>query len=847
MPEVPEPMPLAWIFRMAWRDSRRSRARLLLAAGCMMIGIAGLVATASFRKNVETTLNDQARTLLGADLVVHSRQPFTESTTAALRALGGQQSQQTSFTSMARFPQTGGTRLVRVRALKGDFPYYGELKTDPPEASKNFRSGASALVDDALMIQFDARIGDPVKLGHATFRIVGRLKKIPGETAVQSFVGPRIYITEALLPETGLIQPGSLVSRHRFFRFGDSVDSAALKRELERTIEQPGIRIETVANRNDTLGDILNQVTGFLDLIGFIAILLGGMAVASAMHVYIKQKVTTVGLLRCLGARENPIFAIYLLQATVMALLSALFGSMLGILLQHFLPALLTDFLPVEVNVTLNGNAILTGASVGLATALLFASFPLLSIRSVAPLQVLYRSNAMGRASWCAVSLMTCSVVLVIALFAAAHTSTWEQAAGFTGGLLAALFTLGIVAQCLTAVLRKFAQSRARYVWRQGLANLHRPNNQTPVLLVSIGLASFLIATVYLAQQTLLMEVATTEQESKGNFVLFDVQTDQAGPLKDLLHTLGLEAKHEAPIVSMRLSALNGEPVHAMREDRDKAAEDWALRHEYRATYRDRLIDTETLAQGRWSSEIGKSIEPVPVSLEENIARALNTRIGDELVFDVQGIPITTRVGSIRKVAWRRLQPNFFVLFPPGILEEAPQTHALVTRVDSADQSARLQRAVVSQFPNISMIDLRFMLGAVTGLLDRIALVIRFVGSFSVVTGLVVLLGAIAASRYHRFHENLLLRTLGASRSQVLKITAIEYFLLGTIATVSGLMLSLLSTWGVSYYLFGLELAVAWPNLIAMLTLVVALTVAAGLLGSWGTLNQSPLKLLREE
>lgn len=832
---------------MAWRDSRRSRRRLLLAAGCMMIGIAGLVATASFRENVAHTLTTQARTLLGADLVVRSRQPFTAEAEAALAALGGRQSRQTSFTSMAYFPKTGGTRLTRVRALAGDFPYYGELETEPAEAATTFRSGASVLVDDALMIQFDAQVGDPLKLGHATFRIVGRLKKIPGETAIRSFVGPRIYIPEASLPQTGLVQQGSRVSRHRFFKLAHSVDSDELKQQLETTIGKPGLRIETVATRKERLGGVLIQVTDFLNLIGFIAVLLGGIAVASAMHVYIKQKVPTVGLLRCLGARENAIFAIYLAQATAMALLGGLLGALLGVALQRLLPALLADFLPVAVNFALSANAILAGTSVGLATALLFAAFPLLCLRSVAPVQVLSGARPTARTSTRAALLMGTTVILIIFIFALAHTATWPQATVFTVGLLVAVMALAIIALGLKHVLGKVSRGRSRYVWRQGLANLHRPNNQTPVLLIAIGLATFLIATVYFSQQTLLKQVAVAEQESEGNFVLFDVQVDQAGPLKSLLSSLGLEPLQEAPLVSMRLSAINGEPIRELRRTKDTRAEDWALRHEYRATYRNHLIDTETLLDGHWPAEAVNGIEPYPVSLEESVAHALNTKIGDEIVYDVQGISVTTRVTSIRRVAWSRLQPNFFVVFPPGILEEAPQTQVLVTRVEGPELSAKLQRSVVTRFPNISMIDLRFVLGALVALLDHIALVIRFLGSFSVITGVLVLLGAVTTSRYHRFRENLLLRTLGASRLQILQITAIEYLALGTIAAVSGLALSLVSTWALSHYLFDLSLAIEWSTVGAMLTLIVTLTLVMGLLGSWGTLDQPPLKLLREE
>lgn len=840
---------IAWISKMAWRDSRRSRSKLLLAAGCIMIGISGLVATASFRENVGNALDRQARTLLGADLVVRSRQPFTEETDAVLRDLGGDQSLQTSFASMAYFPKSGGTRLVRVRALAGAFPYYGELETDPPDAAAKFRSGASALVDDALLIQFDAGVGDPIKLGDATLEIVGRLTKIPGETAVQSFIGPRVYIPHAQLPTTGLIKPGSRTSHRRFFKFDEGTDREALRQELAAKLRQPGIRIETVETRKERLGNALANVTRFLNLVGFVAVLLGALAVGSAMHVYIKQKVATVGLLRCLGAPQSAIFAVYLLQGAAVACLGALAGSLLGVGLQQILPTLLADFLPARVEFALNFGAVFEGASVGLATALLFAALPLLSTRSITALQVLSGAAGTRTAGLGTLGLAACSILLLVGAFALVHTASWQQAASFTGGLLGAVLILGLTAQGMIRLTRTAAPAHLGYIWRQGLANLYRPQNQTPVLLLSLGLATFLVATIYQSQQMLLAQVSRAEQQSDGNFVLFDVQADQVEPLKRVLRSFGLEPDYGTPIVSMRLNALNGVPVHQLRdaEGKKEGMEDWALTHEYRATYRDHLIETEKLIEGAWPPQTGNGAGPHPISLEKDIARSLGVALGDELVFDVQGVPITTRVGSIREVEWRRLRPNFFVVFPPGILEEAPQTQALMTRVISAELSAKLQRSVVQQFPNVSMIDLRLLLDSLTTLLDRVALAIRFLGSFSVFVGLFVLLGTISATRYHRFRENLLLRTLGASRRQIIEINALEYFFLGLVAALAGLALSLAASWILGTYLFDSTPVVDWVILGWGFVLVTALTIVTGLLGSWGTLDQPPLELLRGE
>ena len=851
-----------WVWTMAWRDSRSSRKRLLLALASITLGIAALVAITSFDANVRTAIQGQAKSLLGADLVLHSRQPFAAETETLIHTLGGEQSREVSCSSMAYFPKSGDTRLVNIRALAGDFPYYGRLITEPRQAAQEFQSGLSAVVDDSVMLQFDVEVGDTIKLGTLTYQIIGRLKKVPGGTGASAFVGPRVYIPLASLVQTGLIQTGSRLNYRVYFQFPQQVGVEQIEQivtDIEPHLNAYHLESDTVKERTESLGQVMENLTRFLNLIGFIALLLGGVGVASAIHVYVKHKLNTIAILRCLGGRAEQVFAVYVVQTLVLGLVGAVIGASIGMAIQTLLPAVLHDFLPVRMNFQIAWGAVLQGISVGFGMTLLFALLPLLSIRHVSPLRLL-RMGTDGPVSsrqdpgwWFVVAC----IVMGLSVFALLHTARWTQGLGFVAALGLACGLLAGVAQLIMVGVRHYFPSSWTYVWRQGLANLYRPNNQTRVLILALGLGSLLIVVLYLSQHMLLSQVALAGSAHQPNVLLFDIQTDQREDVVELVRSFEMPVLEQAPIVTMRLTHVKGRRVAEIRDEPGNEAADWALVREYRATYREHLIETETLLEGAWqghsesfedpiaSSNGSQHVPPVPISVEVDIAKTLGVSLGDELIFNVQGVPVPTTVGSLRKVNWQRVQTNFFVVFPVGVLEDAPQVFALLSRVDSRTRSAALQRAVVEQFPTVSAIDLTLILQTVDTMLDKIAFAIRFMAFFSVLTGLIVLAGAVITGRYQRMQESVLLRTLGASRQQIQKIMLIEYFFLGSFAALSGILLALASSWALAYFLFETLFVPAFAPLLLAFLLIVGLTMGLGMLGSRGICDRPPLEVLR--
>jgi putative ABC transport system permease protein len=379
------------------------------------------------------------------------------------------------------------------------------------------------------------------------------------------------------------------------------------------------------------------------------------------------------------------------------------------------------------------------------------------------------------------------------------------------------------------------------------LANLHRPNNRTLFLMLAIGLGTFMVLTGYLTKETLLAQFAAERQSNQANTVLFDVQPDQREAVLELLRAQGCPFLDEAPIITMRLQSIKGRSVEEILADRRKTIPRWVLRREYRSTYGDRLRPGEQIVAGQWHASTTNAGATVPISVEQEIARDLGVALGDEIVWDVQGVPLHTRVASLREVDWKRVQPNFFVVFPRGVLEEAPAFHVFTTRTDSPQQSAALQRAVVQKFPTVSAIDLSLILQTIDSLIGKIGFVVRFMALFVVITGVIVLAGAILTGRFQRVRESILLRTLGATRRQILQILLAEYFCLGALAALTGIVLAVGASWALATFVLQAKFVLPAAPLLISLLGVSALTVLIGAWSSRGIAHHPPLEVLRAE
>jgi putative ABC transport system permease protein len=833
---------------MAWRDSRRNRSRLFLFVSSIILGIAAMVAIYSLRDNMSYEIDRQAASLLGADLEISSNKELSPATRKMADSLGEQRSEQQTFTSMIYFPKGEGTRLVQIRALSGAFPYYGNLETIPVSAGRDFRNEQAALVDQTVLLQFNAKVGDSVKIGNVSFVIAGALVSAPGQTGLAASVAPVVYIPLKWVEQTGLSQKGSRINYRFYFKFNNGVNMEKLVKNIGPRLEKEGLNYDTVESQKEDTSRSLVDLTKFLSLISFIALLLGCIGVASAIHIYVREKINSVAILRCLGATGSQAFLIYLVQIVAIGVIGSLAGAVLGTLIQQVLPIALKDFLPVAIDPRLSWPAIGQGLLLGLVISFLFALLPLISIRNVSPLNTLrlsFQSTGLFKdpVKW----LVYLAIMGFIFTFSYLQLKSLQRAAYFSLGVLTAFLILVAIAAFLMWAVRRFFPDSWSYLWRQGLANLFRPNNQTTILIVAIGLGTAFICTLFSIQSILLNRVMRSAGGNQSNTILFDIQPQQKDSVIALAKQQGLPIDGTVPIVAMRLEKVNNITVDLLKKDSTIKMHEWIFDREYRVTFRDTISNSEKITEGKWSGKADRSTGTIFVSIEERYARNNSIAIGDTMIFNVQGAVIPTIVGSYRKVDWQRVQTNFLVVFPTGVLEEAPQFHVLLTRIPDKATSARFQQQMVKQFPNVSIIDLSLVLSIVDELLSKVGFVIRFMAGFSIFTGLIVLIASVLISKYQRIQESVLLRTLGASRKQIFYITALEYFFLGALASATGIVLSMVGSWLLARFIFETEFSVQWLALLIVFVAVCMLTVLIGLINSRAVVRRPPLEILREE
>lgn len=839
--------PFTW--RLAYRDAKPQWKSLLLYTSAVIAGVAALVAILSFRNDVLLTVDDQSRELLGADLEFQSSQTYPDPVNAFIDSIGGSNASLIEFNSMVQFLSTGDTRLSQIRAVDGPFPFYGTIETVPATAAEEYQSTNSVLLEQSTMRQFNISVGDSVQIGQLTLPISGELRSVPGESAAFSLVGPRVYMSASLLEESGLLQRGSRVEYKEYLMLDDPASADRLADEFRPLGREHSVRTETVAEEKEDYDEIVNNLSKFLGLIAFIALLLGGLGVASAVYVYIRRKTNAVATLRCLGMTSKQIISAFTLQIGMMGLTGAAIGTIIGLVLQSYLPLLFIEFLPFDIVQSISVPAILLGLFLGVTISVGFSILPLIGISSISPMLTLKSTefsplkNLSPLAKWSTITIMFTIVLILITYI----IESFLAALFFSGGLIVSIALLWGTALLLMKAVKGLRLKSFSYVWRQGTANLFRPNNQTPMLLTTLGMGMLLIGTLYLSQEMLLDRISLQSNEDLPNIVLYDIQTDQNSGVNEIINQQGGAILQNVPIISMRLNSWKGRSVGDVRSDTTVNLSGWALRREYRVTYRDSLVESETLLEGEWIGEADGINSVVPISVAEQIKDDLDLAIGDSLSFNVQGVNVNTVIASFRDVDFQRPQPNFFILFPTNVLENAPQFFATIVRTDTDEQAYTIQQEIVSDYPNISAIDLSIALQSVQEFLDKISMAIQFMALFSIITGLIVLASSISISRKQRTRESVLLRTLGAIKSQVTRIQTIEYVLLGLLATLTGLLLAFAASWSLAYFYFDLAFV---PDVTAMLVLSLVIILAATLIGWTGSrhiFKKSPIDVLRSE
>jgi putative ABC transport system permease protein len=859
------------LFALAWRESRTARRRLLLYMSSISLGVAALVAIDSFSENVIQSVHEQSKALLGGDVMSRRNAPPTkaiDSLLDSLRTVGIPSATSTNFASMALVPRSGGTRLVNVKAISEGYPFYGQITTSPADAWGKLQKGRYVNVDPALLVSLDAAVGDTLTLGLTKFVIAGTLLSVPGDVGIQAAIGPRVYIPEKYVEETGLVTFGSRAEWETLYKLPSNVSRPFFIGRFQKRMAAGANGFMQGAGYNESrLASAIDQLHDYLAIVGLIALLLGGIGVASGVHAFAMRKIDPVAILRCLGATSWQVLAIYTTQAAIMGLVGAIAGAILGVGIQFLMPLALEDFLPVDVELHLSSSAILLGLGIGVWVALLFAMRPLVALRRVSPLQALRRSpdsEALKRARWDPIRITLSFAIAVSVLeLGLSRANTWQRGVGFTVAIIGAIGILWLSAGGLSWLARKSLRPSWSFPLRQGIASLYRPGNQTRSVVLALGFGVFLMGTLYQIQHNILSSLDSRMLESRANVVFFDVQDAQETGIESIIRSSQNEIIDATPIVAMKIAAINGksstdiaaEIERNRRTDRLNASRNpemrrerrgpWVFRREFRSTFRDTLTTSEEIVAGKWFGP-ARADGLGQVSLDSSIVRELGVKMGDTITWNVQGVDIPAIVTSARHVKWTTFSPNFFAVFDPASLRKAPKQYAILVRAPDPGAIARLQRDVVAKYPGVSSLDLTLVQKTVTNVLGKVIMAVRFLALISLALSVPVLFSAVAATRRERLREGVLLKTLGATKRQIVRIMLAEYALLGTLGALTGVVLSTAAGWALMHWVFRMPFSPAVLPAAIVAGAMIGLAVAIGLITGRDVFAETPMAALRE-
>ncbi|MFM8541484.1 MAG: ABC transporter permease [Nitrospira sp.] len=879
--------------KMAWRESRSSWRHFLHFFVCIALGVGALVGVALFSANVERAVTREARGLMGGDLEIRLSRPLSENGEAVLRSLADRGTavvHVSELAGMAAVPGSSTSRrsqLVELKAVETGYPLYGHLVVEParPLSELLVRSDCpslhvsrftsrglcyGAVVQESLLIQLGLHLGDRFTVGDASFVITGVLRKEPDRLAGPFSLGPRVMISHEGLAAAELIKPGSRVRERHLLKLPPERPLPPLVGELRGRLAKDSVRVASYRDAQPQLKQFLDQLTRYLGLIGLTALFIGGIGVATTIRAFLREKLQVIAILKTVGADSTTIIGTYLVQAGMLGFLGSLAGVALGAGVQEVLPLLIGGLFGADLMAQLDFSTSLSWSSIwpmlkgllmGLLTTSLFTFWPLLGIRDVRPARI-FRADVLAfelertwherLASADRVRLLTAlGLATGLAAVAIWQAGNWRIGLLFIGALMVAVTLLALTACALVRLMVTLPRTRSLAV-RHALGNLHRPGSQAIGVMVSIGIGVMVIVAVSLLEGALVVQVGESRPVKSPSFFFIDIQPDQRDGLVKLLRARTHESSlTTTPLCRSRLHAINGQPVAAPEEsehrgDKEDRRKHWYLTREYVLTFLSELPTDNVVVKGEWWKPDQRFLKPL-VSIEEDAAKNLGLDIGSTVSFEIQGTMVEAEVSSIRKVAWGNFTTNFYMIFSPGALDGAPLTYVATVKVPP-EQEVPLQQAVVAAFPNVTAINIGDVLENFAKILDRLALAIRAIAVFCVLAGAIVMAAALAATRYQRLYESLVLKALGATRGLIAQSFAIEFVLLGAAAGLIGTALASLLSWTVLKFILEDASWTLQPGvLVGGFLLTVLLALGVGFLSTFRFLGQKPLAVLRHE
>lgn len=842
---------MKFIFNLTRREIRSSWRRLLFFFLCIALGVGSVVALRSLIQNLTRVVGNDARALMTADVEVTSTNDFSPTDVSTIEGVVGRfaiieaRNETISTASMARpvDPANESLEFVELRGIEPSFPLVGSFTLSSGDPF-DFRllENRGAVAARVLLEELKINVGDKVRIGEGEFQVRATFDEEPGGSSGFR-LGARVFVEKKAFDDAGITRNTSRIRRRILYRTSDNPTEFA--GELRNALKGTTIQVNSYREQQENLGEQFERTENYLSLTGLLILVLGGVGVWNVSRAFVEQKRKTVAVLKCLGASGLRIITVYMFQILLLGLAGSFFGLLLAQSGLWLARLRFVDALPAKMSYAINFATAWQGVVLGVLISLLFSALPLLQIRSIKPKLLLRDENnmALSRLDW---TKWLFGVVCLAALLGLAvwQAGSLKVGAFFLGGLALTGAVLYLSAAVLTWLLKKIKRLSSFSI-RQAVGSLYRPGNQTRIILLAVGLGAFVVLTVQIMQANLIREFDFSRNRRLPSLIFVDIQKSQLAGVAEIIERRTGESPEQVPTVRARIAFVNGEPIDFT--ERAVGQQQGQIGREFAITYRAGLDENESVISGGWWAR-GESGDVPEVSIEENMAETLKVAAGDSMTFDISGRKITARIANVRKIDVRNTRTAFAFVFRPGTLEKAPQSFAatVLKHVPATDRQ-RLQREVLDTFPNVQIFDVADIIAAVNRLVNNFVIAISFVGSFVLLTGILILIGSVALTKSQRIYENAILKTLGAGRRTLAAILVAEYGLLGLLAGIIATAFAVSLSFVVAKYLMNIDWEFDPVTTIAGVFVTALLVTFVGTAASFDVLFRKPLATLRSQ